>query len=320
MPWQKSSDTAATHPKFMQIRAISGCDARTTNEVVGFLWRCSVLSAQHKTDYLVDLGTAEMVGGPRTPALVRVAKRAGLLSDVRIEGLRGYRLTDDEEIWHIRSRRELEWESQRKRDNSDPGLKVPVVLRDGDQCRWCGVLTQMRGRTSARTFTLDHLEPGQAGTVDTMVVACLRCNTSRQDNPRWDDDHQLRPAPGAPLYGKWSADYLTNNGYPTQQNVYDDGERPAPATASGTAPTSVRPARAAAADTAHRRDAQRGPGETQADLDIQSRSNDIAALPGVGPVGSGRDGSGTGRVGPGRGRRRGRRGRGGRVAGAEDLG
>src|SRR5699024_1255925 len=54
---------------------------------------------------------------------------------------------------------------------------------------------------------------------DTMVIACSRCQTSRQDNPQWVDDHPLRPAPASPNYGKWTAAYLTEHGYPTEPNI-----------------------------------------------------------------------------------------------------
>lgn len=320
MSWQKSSDTAATHPRFMQIIALPGCDERTTNEVAGWLWRCSVQSAQHRTDYFVDVGTAHMLGLSRTPELVKIAKRAGLLTETKVDGVKCYKLIDDEALWHIRSRAEQEWDNQQRNDTRDPAIKVPVVRRDGDNCRWCGVLTQWRGQRSRRTFTLDHLVPGQAGTPDTMVVACWGCQSSRKDNPQWDDDHPLRPepTPDRRLYGRWSALFLTENGYPTEQNVYRDDQRPAPAQAADPAPYGVRPAPAAAADPA-------GARETAPRVESDSSLSPPATTTRVGRAGSGRDGtgsgpgSGSGRDGPGQGgsgrpRRRGRRG--GRGAGS----
>ena len=128
-----------------------------------------------------------------------------------------------EEVAHMRLKAEIESERQRRRDNTDPALTVPVTLRDGDQCRYCGVLTKWRGRVSGRTRTLDHLldrVDGLGGTtsVDNVVVACVRCSSARQTIPRWDDDHPLRAVPSAPIYGRWAARFLTEYGYPTEAN------------------------------------------------------------------------------------------------------
>ncbi|GEA79948.1 HNH endonuclease [Cellulomonas uda] len=329
MSWQKSSDGAATHPKLMKIDALPDADDRLLNEVKGWLWSLSTQSAQHDTDYYVEVGTARMFGTSRTAVLVDVALRVGLLTEHTIDGLRVYKLLEDENLWHIRSRAEKEWERQQASDTKDPRLKVPVVLRDGDNCRYCGVLTQWRGPRNHATFTLDHRQPGQPGTVETLVVACWRCNTSRSNNPQWDDDHPLRPAPARPLYGRWAAQYLTDNGYPTQQNVLReaDEKRPAPALGADPAPMSVRPATGKDDDTATapRRAVPRA---TPARVESESSQTPPPATPGVAPPGSGqgRVGSPSGVDGTGQGgrgapqaqprRRRGRRGKRGPGRGA----
>jgi len=306
VPWLKSGDNAATYPKVMQIAGFRGVDPDVVvNEVFGWLTRCMLQGAGHMTDYHVDVGTAYMLGGRRTDDLVRLCRRAGLLSEVKLDGVRAFKLIEDPEFMHMRLKAEVEAERQRQRDNANPALVVPVTLRDGDNCRWCGVLTQWRGKTSARTRTLDHLEGvGTPATVETLVVACMGCNSARQDNPRWSDDHPLRPPPQHPLYSRWAADYLNKNGYPEiTENVENrTTQRPAPAPGADTAPTGVRPA------TGQDDDPAAAPNSTSKSLPSPIRT---------GKPGSGRDGFGPGSGGEGKGqvgippparRRRGRRG------------
>lgn len=303
MPWMRTGDDAATYPPLMATAGMPGADERTVNEVAGFIWRCGTLSASHTTDYFVNAGTAAMVGGSRTKVLVRLASRAGLFEAAAVDGVRGWRIVDDPEFMHIRLKAEVTWERQQRNDTRDPALKVPVLLRDGDSCRYCGTLVQWRGRTTNRTGTLDHQVPGQAGTVASMFVACKRCNSARRDNPQWDDDHPLRPAPPRPLYGPVTAAYLTEHGYPTTSNLTADLQRPAPAPGADPAPQRVRPATTPG-------DVARGASEPdekwcQNSEQVTDRSTS---------AGSGRDGSGPGSGGGGSGppappaRRRGRRG------------
>jgi len=310
MPWLKSGDNAATYPKVMQIAGFKGVDPDTViNEVFGWLARCMLQGAGHTTDYRLDVGTAYMLGGRRTDALVALCKKARLLTEVKVDGIRTFRMIEDPDFMHMRLRAELDAEAQRQRDNSNPALTVPVTLRDGDNCRYCGVLVQWRGRTSRRTRTVDHrLGLSEAATAETLVVACLGCNSARQLNPQWDDDHPLRPAPERPLYGPWAVDFLSKNGYPEiEQNVGPWAERPALAPGADTAPLQgVRPATAA--------------GDDPAPLDANSTSKSLPSPMGTTSLGSGRDGSGmgSGGTGPGvvgsgstprsSGRRRGRRG------------
>ncbi len=229
MPWVRLGDSAATYPPLMSLAADPAADERTVNEATGWLLRCAFQSGAHLTDYVIDLGTAYMLGGARTDELVRMCVAAGLLTEtVTSSGFRAWKLVADPEFVHLRLREEIEWERQQRRDTRDPHLTVPVRLRDGDQCRWCGVLVQWRGKRTARTGSVDHLDPGKAGTVATLVVACTGCNGARKNNAElWADNHSLRPVPKAPRYGRWTAEFLAANGYPVQQNVHSDDERPA---------------------------------------------------------------------------------------------
>ena len=83
MPWTRTGDNAATYPRLMQVAGGRGADERTVNEVAGWLFRCAFQSAAHMTDYVIDAGTAWMLGGARTDDLVRLAVKTGLLAKVK---------------------------------------------------------------------------------------------------------------------------------------------------------------------------------------------------------------------------------------------
>ncbi|MCL1871016.1 MAG: hypothetical protein FWF90_11465 [Promicromonosporaceae bacterium] len=244
MPWVRTGDAAATYPALMQVAADPSADERTVNEVAGWLWRCASLSGAHMTDYVVDYGTASMLGGTRTGDLIRLCVGAGLMTEMTTaKGHRAFLIVQDEEFIHIRLREEIEWERQQRNDTRNPALTVPVRRRDGDNCRWCGVLVQWRGKKTNRTGTIDHLKPGEAATVDTFVVACMGCNGGRGGNLElWDDNHDLRPTPPHPNYGKWTAKFLTDNGHPTEANVRSDDAAPHQAAADPAPHQGVRPA------------------------------------------------------------------------------
>lgn len=300
----------------MQLQGAPGADDRTVNEVFGWIMRCAFQSAAHLTDYVIDAGTAYMLGGARTDELVRLCVAAGLLTETTTSnGIRAWTLIQDPEFIHIRLRQEIEWERQQRNDTRDPALTVPVRRRDGDNCRWCGVLVQWRGKKTNRTATLDHQVPGVAATVATLVVACLGCNSGRKDNVElWADNHTLRPEPARPNYGKWTAKFLTDNGWPTQENVRSDDES-ATLAAAGTArpDPAVRPAAPPAARPALDNPpagAEPPPGHLAAPKHVpNSPPKSISQVDGSSSAGSGRDGSEapTG-VPTGRRRRRGKRG------------
>lgn len=296
MPWTRTGDNAATYPKLMAVMGQADADERIVNEVAGWLFRCAFQSAAHMTDYVIDVGTAFMLGGTRTQTLVALATRAGLITPTTADGVQAFKIIEDPEFIHIRLRKEVEWERQQRKDTRDPRLKAPVMYRDGDNCRYCGVGVQWLGQRTNRSATLDHVQPGEAGTVDTMVVACQGCNGARQDNPQWDADNPLRPAPGqpgaylaAPNYGRYAVKYLTQHGYAVEQ-TYGSSERPATAPATDPAPRQgVRPS--AAADAVAAPDAPR--------VDEESAKESAPSTDEMTLTGSGRDG--TGRVGTGQG-------------------
>jgi len=179
MPWGRFGDNAATYPHLMQVAALSDADERTVNEVAGFLWRCAGQSAGHMTDYHLDLGTVMMMGGPtRWKTLVAQCIRTGLLT--RLPGRQGFKLLEDPEFIHIRLREAVLRDRARDRDRKNPDLTMPVLARDGDQCRYCGVsCNSPHDQKSNRSRQFDSRDRHRATTVDTYVVACKGCNRRR---------------------------------------------------------------------------------------------------------------------------------------------
>lgn len=181
MAWLKAGDTAAMNERVLNIAALPGADERSVNETFGFVMRLFLQAAQQETDYTVSLGTA-MVLSPRYELLLEQAAGTGLLRVEVADGQRVVKLVQDEEFMHMRSREELEWERRRKADTSNTDLTVPVRVRDGDACRYCGQVVSFGMRRGGRAGTYDHLRPGRAArSVDDLVVACGSCNAGRRE-------------------------------------------------------------------------------------------------------------------------------------------
>lgn len=243
MPWLKLGDLFATHPLVMALMRVYRADERSTNEVTGFVTRCGSQAAGHMTDYRVDLGTATLMGGSRTELLLRQAVEAGMMTCHGRGRTRFWRIVEHDDFLHMRSAEEVEWDRQRKRDSANPELTVPVRVRDGDACRYCGQVVFWSNRKGGRGGTYDHREPGKPATVHTYVVCCRTCNSSRKDEPTADERLPLRPAPDAPYYSESTVKWLRSHGITVHPSDPPTG---------GT--TSARPGAAAAApDTARSR-------------------------------------------------------------------
>ncbi|GAA3523116.1 hypothetical protein GCM10022140_58540 [Rhodococcus aetherivorans] len=209
MPWLRTGDTAATHPRYLALFELADVDAMTRIATFGFVSLCATLSAAHLSDYLVSYGVAASVGHGAEAELLDIAVRSGLMEEVTVDGIRMWKIVDDTEFLHMRTKEEVEWERQRKTDNANPELIVPVRLRDGDACRYCGQVVNWRARKGRLRGTYDHRAAGKAATVDTMVVACQGCNAARGNDPLADERHPLLPAPTKPYYSPHTRDWIT---------------------------------------------------------------------------------------------------------------
>jgi len=219
MPWLRTGDNVATSPRLLRIWEDPDATTALMLEAFGFLVLCASLSAAHTQDYHVSWGTAVLVAREEASRMIDVCVRAGLLEETEVDGIQMWKIIDDPDFLHMRTKEEIDWERQRKSDNSNPELIIPVRLRDGDACRYCGQVVKWAARKGRLAGTYDHRVPGQAATVATMVVACKRCNSARKDNPIADEQYPLLPAPTRPYFSpetrEWIAghEWAKANGY-----------------------------------------------------------------------------------------------------------
>ena len=227
MPWLRVGDTAANHPIVLSVLEYHEIDDRLVNEVFGFVMRCALQSTAHLTDYVVNQGTALAIAGfSRATVLLAAAIHAGYLTEEErdLDDGRGsrlvYKIVEDVEFIHMRTKEEIEWERQRKLDNADPSLIIPVRLRDGDACRYCGLVVNWVDRKGRIGGTYDHRIPGKRsrGMQDT-VVACRSCNGKRTDNPDAEKILPLLSVPRKPYFSKSTADWIAGNDW-AQRNGY----------------------------------------------------------------------------------------------------
>lgn len=302
MPWARTGDTSWSYPRLLAVEALPDAPPGAKALMFGFISALAVNSAAWKSDYIVHAGHIIDAGGATHEWLLAAALRTGLLTKhkARLFGVQAYQIVADPEFIHIRLKAELDWEAQQRNDTRDLRLSVPVRARDGDLCRYCGVPVHWMGRKSNRKATLDHTMPYDAdgnrppATVDTIVVACLGCNSELKDAAGEQRDH-LRPPPQNPFYSATTAAWLTKNGRPTDPTDGSAGQRPAPADTAPAArkrPTTVDTARThAASDPA--------PAGHRAATTIGGHGRDSPRLNDIHQVDD-RDSAGTGRGGTGK--------------------
>ena len=225
MPWLKVSDTAAQHRIVWRALEIPGASMQSMWSLFGQVLALAVEAAAFKTDYVVERGSILKFTGPPDAAqkFIADATFCGYLTgEVPLDdGRIAYRLVEDEDLFHMRLREEIDWENRRRNDTRNGALIVPIRARDGDACRWCGNVVYWGNQKGGRGATYDHLNPGvPAETPEDMVVACRSCNSSRKDNAGWAVD--LLPAPSRPYFSAKSAAWLTENGVPTKASAPSD--------------------------------------------------------------------------------------------------
>ena len=225
MPWLKVSDTAAQHRIVWRALEIPGASMQSMWSLFGQVLALAVEAAAFKTDYVVERGSILKFTGTPDAAqkFIADATFCGYLTgEVPLDdGRIAYRMVEDQDLFHMRLREEIDWENRRRNDTRKTSLIVPIRARDGDACRWCGHVVWWGDRKGGRGATYDHLNPGvPAETPEDMVVACRSCNSSRKDNAGWAVD--LLPAPKTPYYSAKSAAWLTENGVPTKASAPSD--------------------------------------------------------------------------------------------------
>jgi 5-methylcytosine-specific restriction endonuclease McrA len=216
VPWERVGDSAATHPIVLRGSTVSGADSRTRVELFGFVTLCGSISAQHLTDSIVELGAAEIVGGSNTERLLAQSVEAGYMAVTRVNGRKAWKIVADDDLIHIRTREEVQWDRQRKADNGKTDLTLQVQLRDGSACRRCGKSVSWTDRVGGRGATYDHLVK-PARSAEDMVVTCRSCNSARGEPGSdqaagFDRRNPLLPVPSKPLYCEYLRARLAKHG------------------------------------------------------------------------------------------------------------
>lgn len=217
MSWLKQSDVSANHPLILRVLEVNWVDDRLLNEAYGWVNRCATQSAAFDKDYIVEVGTARQLAGlSRYKELLKTVVYCGIFEEKEVEENGSMRpvlkLVEDQDLFHMILKSEKEREKNRQADNRRPERSGPVRKRDGDECRWCGVVVKFSSdRKSARVGTIDHLDPrdldsSEPTPFERLVVACKQCNSQRKDGATWD--RELLPEPANPYYGKSTADWL----------------------------------------------------------------------------------------------------------------
>lgn len=259
MPWLRIGDETLTHPAmFKLLRACNG-DIGLRNESYGALVLMASVSAQQCTDYVVDPGLVAMIAPGRFPKIMEVLEAAGLVSTVKDdEGYEMWKIAEIDELLHMRLKIEVDLDRRRKNDGRRPDLMIPVKIRDGDHCRWCGRTVKWGDQKSGRGATIDSLNGHVDSTVDTLVVACRKCNSKRGGG----EELTLRPAPESPYYTQKSADFINASQWAQDHGVVVEASQtrltfPSPAQKKGTQ-SSASPS-ACAATSAFESDADDAP-------------------------------------------------------------
>lgn len=323
MSWGKSGDEAPSFPELLEVALLDDAEDWSVNEVAGFVWRCSGEAARHDRDYFVSRGTALAIAGSRDRYRVLVGQclATGLLTESIDDetGKPGFLLIRNPNFIHLLTRADKEANAQRRKDNGNRYLTTAARFRDGDQCRYCGIVTTPGDRNSPLGLTYDSrtFHRGEQEISD-LVVACRRCNGLRGDKDNADDFLPLLPAPDVPFYSPASVAFLAKgNRFVTASDQRpgsqpDNAARPATGTAPGSAPARRRDARPV--DSAPSGTPTKSDDSLQSSAEIRSTESGVTGsgrvgTGGVGLVRAGPGGVGSGRAGQGRGaaRRRGKR-------------
>ncbi len=223
MAWLRVGDNIITHPAMSRILTATapaenpaGFSHQDKLEAFGAYVLMATVSAAHLTDAVVEYGMLAQVAPGRETAVLDVLKRAGLARNEVIDGRAMIVLDlDDPEFVHARKRDEVMIDRLRKKDARNPSLWVPVRVRDGDQCRWCGRTVDWRARRGWRAGNIDSLNGHVDSTVDTLVVACHQCNDERSKGK----ELTLRPAPTNPYYTDHTIDLVNGNDWAKEQGI-----------------------------------------------------------------------------------------------------
>lgn len=253
----KWSDTSSDHPSFARLYNLPYWTPALRRELTGFLFHCANHSAQHYTDYFIEEGVVKREGGlepdpekvfeQNWERLADAALKVGFFTGVykNEDGQVAYKLIEDpNDFVHLIKEKEAEWNKGRANDLNDSILKGKVRVRDGDQCRWCGIVVTYEARNGGHAGTYDHITSMVVANGDPskMVVSCRSCNLAKGNGKSWDKP--LRPVPANPYYSEATVEQLKKWGFhvnPTTPPIFDEEVEPALSSTPSVEPETVAP-------------------------------------------------------------------------------
>ena len=169
MAFVKVDDRLPGHPKMLLACA-------EAPHAFGLYVAALCYANSHKTDGSIPTGAVQILlpALRRTNVAAQALVRAGLWHATEA----GFQIHDYLE--HQTSRAQMEdtraWDVKRKELHRDRELIDAIRERDGDMCRYCGVVVDWNNRRGSTGGTYDHVQPRGPNSLANVVVACRRCN------------------------------------------------------------------------------------------------------------------------------------------------
>ena len=218
MAWVRVTDTFNFAPEWMSAAGLGAMrgDMNLVTLLKGHVMALYTQSAVAWTDYIVNYGTAvTVVGMQDVDRVIADLVKIGIMQPIETDedGNPRWKLLERDDFIHIIKSDEKLMKTKRRRDRSNAPLVVQVLLRDGDECRYCGIEVKWGDTKTDEGQTFDHREPEAPTTPDNYVQCCRGCNRLRADLPKPDDELPLLPPPENPVYDtgamkmlrKWSS-------------------------------------------------------------------------------------------------------------------
>lgn len=205
MSWAKFTDAFNTAEFWMKAQELAGArqDERLVTELKGATSALYTHSAQNFTDYRISFGAAvTLLGVNQAERILVDLATIGILKDVSTDSERAYELVAISTFIHLIERRQELMRKKRNADRKRGSLVVPVLLRDGDECRYCSLEVDWDDWKTNDGGTFDHREPDEPTTEDNFVVCCRSCNKLRAElGDEADKELPLLDPPEIPVYG-----------------------------------------------------------------------------------------------------------------------
>lgn len=225
MPWLRIGDNALTHPKMASLLEAADFDHQKKLTVWAAFVSLATISAAHLLDGVLEMGALAQVAPGMEKEILDLMVAAEWAKREKDASGRWHIVLDlsDPEFVHARTKEEVERERTRRNENRNPEFAIPVRVRDGDKCRWCGRPVNFNDHKSSREGTIDSLTKHEGSTVDTMVVACRGCNSGREQSP---DKYELLPEPKMPWYRDSTIRWINAHPYSVANGIHiDNGQQ-----------------------------------------------------------------------------------------------